>query len=82
LTSRDVSGVAHRWRDAFDARDLAALGTLLDANVRWGPAEETPRPATRVRRFWTDWPSKLPMASKRESSTRSLAPTRFWSSWT
>ena len=38
----DVSGVARRWRDAFAARDLAALETLLADDVRWGPAEETP----------------------------------------
>jgi hypothetical protein len=35
--------VAARWRAAFAARDLAALEQLLDENVRWGDAEDTPQ---------------------------------------
>ena len=35
--------VSARWRTAFAAHDLAALETLLDENVRWGGAEDTPQ---------------------------------------
>ena len=35
--------VAARWRAAFAAHDLAALEPLLDENVRWGGAEDTPQ---------------------------------------
>lgn len=33
--------VAERLRVAFEAKDLALLGPLLDPNVRWGGTEET-----------------------------------------
>jgi hypothetical protein len=35
--------VAALWKTAFAAHDLAALGPLLDENVRWGGAEDTPQ---------------------------------------
>jgi hypothetical protein len=33
--------VAERLREAFEAKDLVLLGSLLDPKVRWGDAEET-----------------------------------------
>ena len=35
--------MAALWKAAFAARDLAALEPLLDENVRWGGAEDTPQ---------------------------------------
>ena len=37
-----TDAVAARLRAAFASRELAAFGALLDPNVRWGGAEETP----------------------------------------
>jgi len=41
-TNADIQSLATRLRAAFESADLEAYGTLLDENVRWGPAEETP----------------------------------------
>jgi ketosteroid isomerase-like protein len=38
-----IDDTAARWRTAFAAGDVAALGALLDDNVRWGGPEETPQ---------------------------------------
>jgi ketosteroid isomerase-like protein len=35
--------VAARWQAAFAAHDVATLSSLLDENVRWGGAEDTPQ---------------------------------------
>ena len=40
--SNVAKAVADRLRAAFASRDVAAFGALLDPNVRWGGAEETP----------------------------------------
>jgi hypothetical protein len=36
-----TQAVAERLREAFEAKDLALLGPLLDPKVRWGGPEET-----------------------------------------
>ena len=38
----DTELVATRSRAALEARDLSALGALLDQDVRWGGPEDTP----------------------------------------
>jgi ketosteroid isomerase-like protein len=38
----DSQSVAVRLRAAMESQDLEAYGALLDDNVRWGPADETP----------------------------------------
>ncbi|MCZ4102800.1 MULTISPECIES: nuclear transport factor 2 family protein [Streptomyces] len=35
--------IAARLQEAFEAGDLAQLGTLLDPGVRWGGKEDTPQ---------------------------------------
>jgi uncharacterized glyoxalase superfamily protein PhnB/ketosteroid isomerase-like protein len=41
-SSADTEAVARRVRAAFESRDLAAYGALLDDNVRWGGETDTP----------------------------------------
>jgi predicted enzyme related to lactoylglutathione lyase len=38
----DTQLVATRLRAAIESEDMQAYGALLDQNVRWGPADETP----------------------------------------
>ncbi|MFC1401801.1 MULTISPECIES: nuclear transport factor 2 family protein [Streptacidiphilus] len=41
MTPSPTQAVAERLREAFEAKDLALLGPLLDPKVRWGGPEET-----------------------------------------
>ena len=75
-TNADIQSVATRLRAAIESADLEAYAALLDQNVRWGPADETPETCHSLRRSWSGWPDNVKPACRRNFSRSSPGLTR------